>query len=64
VIGYVNAQYTTVFEMQHEATEQLGYDKLMSLLRETLSADEMAALTADGAAWPEERAVEEALATS
>jgi hypothetical protein len=40
--------------------EQWGYDKLMTALRETLSADEIAQLTAGGAAWSEDQAVEEA----
>jgi hypothetical protein len=33
----------------------------MTALRETLSADEIAQLAADGAAWSEDQAVEEAL---
>ena len=38
-----------------------GYDKPMAALRETLSADEIAQLAADRAAWSEDQAVEEAL---
>jgi predicted ATPase len=60
LLGYVDAQYTAL-GMQRETTEQSGYDKLMAALRETLSADEIAALGAEGAAWSEEQAVEEAL---
>jgi hypothetical protein len=33
----------------------------MTALRDTLSADEIAQLAADGAAWSEDQAVEEAL---
>jgi predicted ATPase/class 3 adenylate cyclase len=60
LLGYVDAQYTAL-GLQREPTEQWGYDKLMAALRETLSADEIARLAADGAAWSEDQAVEEAL---
>ncbi|MBV8149445.1 MAG: adenylate cyclase, partial [Candidatus Eremiobacteraeota bacterium] len=60
LLGYVDAQYTEL-GMQREPTEQWGYDKLMTALRETLSADEIAQLAAGGAAWSEDQAVEEAL---
>jgi tetratricopeptide (TPR) repeat protein len=61
LLGYEDAQYTAL-GIQRETTEQWGYDKLVAALRETLSADEIAQLTAEGAAWTEDRAVEEALA--
>jgi len=60
LLGYVDAQFTAL-SMQREPTEQWGYDKLMATLRETLNADEIAQLAAEGAAWSEDRAVEEAL---
>jgi predicted ATPase len=60
LLGYVDAQYAAL-GMQREPTEQWGYDKLIAALRETLSADEIAALGAEGAAWSEDQAVEEAL---
>jgi predicted ATPase/class 3 adenylate cyclase len=60
LLGYVDAQYSAL-GAQREPTEQWGYDKLMTALRETLSADEIARLAADGAAWSEDQAVEEAL---
>ncbi|MBV8147621.1 MAG: tetratricopeptide repeat protein, partial [Candidatus Eremiobacteraeota bacterium] len=60
LLGYVDAQYTAL-GMQREPTEQSGYDKLITGLRETLGADEIARLAADGAAWSEDQAVEEAL---
>ena len=60
LLGYVDAQYAAL-GMQRESTEQWGYDKLMTALREALSADEIATLAADGAAWSEDQAVEEAL---
>jgi hypothetical protein len=60
LLGYVDAQYTAL-GMQRESTEQWGCDKLMTALRETLSADEISQLAADGAAWPEDQAIEEAL---
>jgi predicted ATPase/transcriptional regulator with XRE-family HTH domain len=60
LLGYVNSQYKEL-GIEREATEQWGYEKLMAALRETLSADESAALAADGAAWAEDQAVDEAL---
>ncbi|MBV8529920.1 MAG: hypothetical protein JO104_01265 [Candidatus Eremiobacteraeota bacterium] len=48
--------------MQRETTEQWGYDKSISAMLETLCADAIALLAADGAAWSEDQAVEEALA--
>ena len=39
----------------------MGYDKLLAALRATLSEDEIAQLSAEGATWSEDRAVEEAL---
>jgi hypothetical protein len=59
-IGYVDAQYTAL-KMQRYAREQSGYDKLMAALSETLSKDEIAQLTAEGATWTEDHAVAEAL---
>jgi len=63
LLGYVDAQYTAL-GMQREGTEQWAYDRLMAALRETLSAGEIARLAANGAAWSEDQAVEEALSTS
>jgi hypothetical protein len=60
LLGYVNAQFATL-GYAREPTEQWSYDKLMDALRETLSADEIARLAADGAAWSEDQAVEGAL---
>jgi hypothetical protein len=60
LLGYVDAQYIAL-GMQREPTEQWGYDKLMAALREQLSEDEIAELAAEGAAWSQDQAVEEAL---
>jgi predicted ATPase len=60
LLGYVDARYAEL-GTQREPTEQWGYDKLTAALRETLSADEIAQLAADGAAWSEDQAVAEAL---
>jgi len=60
LLGYVDAQYSAL-GYAREPTEQWGYDKLMTALRETMSADEIAQLAAEGAAWSEDQAVEEAL---
>jgi hypothetical protein len=58
--GPERGQYTAL-GYKRGTTEQWDYDKLMTALRETLSADEIAQLAADGAAWSEDQAVEEAL---
>jgi tetratricopeptide (TPR) repeat protein len=60
LLGYVGAQYAAL-GMRREPTEQWGFDKLMAALRKTLSADEIATLGAEGAAWSEDQAIEEAL---
>ena len=60
ILGYVDARYTELGN-NREQTEQWGYDKLLVALRETLSEDEIAQLAAEGAAWSEDHAVEEAL---
>ncbi|MBV8148253.1 MAG: tetratricopeptide repeat protein [Candidatus Eremiobacteraeota bacterium] len=60
LLGSVDAQYIAL-GMQRGTTEQWGYDKLVTALRETLSADEITQLAAEGAAWSEDQAVEEAL---
>lgn len=60
LLGYVDARYTEL-GFKRERTEQWGYDTLLVALRETLSDDEIAQLSAEGAAWSEDRAVQEAL---
>lgn len=60
LIGYVNLQFKEL-GYEREITEKWGYDKLMTALREQLSETEIEKLAAEGAAWSEDRAVEEAL---
>ncbi len=60
LIGYVDAQYKELGN-EREPTEKWGYDKLMAALREHLSEAEIEKLAAEGAAWSEDQAVEEAL---
>jgi len=60
LLGYVDAQYREL-EMEREPTEKWGYNKLNAALREKLSENEVAKLAAEGAAWSEDQAVEEAL---
>jgi hypothetical protein len=60
LLGYVGSQYTAL-GLQREPTEQWGYETLMAALRETLSDAEIEQLAAEGAAWYEDQAVEEAL---
>jgi len=60
LIGYVDAQYE-VLRSSREPTEKWGYQKLMVTLRERLGDAEIERLAAEGAAWSEDRAIEEAL---
>ncbi|HEX3456735.1 MAG TPA: hypothetical protein VHR97_02165 [Candidatus Baltobacteraceae bacterium] len=60
LLGYVDAQYLAL-GLERELTEQSGYEMLHAALSKALSGDEIAQLAAQGAAWPEDRALEEAL---
>jgi predicted ATPase len=60
LLGYADTQLSQL-GLKREPTEQWSYDQLMTALRDTLSPDEIATLEAEGAAWSEDRAVEEAL---
>jgi predicted ATPase/Tfp pilus assembly protein PilF len=60
LLGYVDARYAELGN-KREITEQWGYDELLVALREVLKEDEIAQLSAEGATWSEDRAVEEAL---
>ncbi len=60
LIGYVNARYKEL-EIERDGTPIWDYEKLMTSLREQLSEVEIEKLAAEGAAWPEDRAIEEAL---
>ena len=58
--GYADAQLKEL-GVGREPTEKWGHDKLMAILREKLNETEIEKLEAEGAAWLEEQAVEEAL---
>ncbi len=60
VLGYVNKQYDR-FGITRGHTEQWGYTKLVTALREELMDDEIAERAIEGGSWTEDRAVEEAL---
>ena len=60
LLGYVDAKYDEL-GMKREITEQWGHDKLVATLRETIGEDEIKQLAAEGAAWLEDHAIEEAL---
>jgi len=60
LIGYVNVQLKELGS-EREYTENWGYEKLMTALHERLSEAEIEKLAAEGAAWSEDQAVEEAL---
>src|ERR1700694_361748 len=58
--GYVDAQFEHLGS-DREPTEKSEQDKLIASLREQLSDTEIEKLAAEGAAWLEDQAVEEAL---
>jgi predicted ATPase len=60
LLGYVEVQLNEL-GITRETTEKWCYEKLMAALREHLSEAEITKLAADGAAWSEDQAVEEAL---
>jgi hypothetical protein len=59
-LGYVDTQYKAP-RVASRDNRAMGYDKLTGALREKLSDAEIEKLTAEGAAWSEDQAVEEAL---
>jgi tetratricopeptide (TPR) repeat protein len=60
LVGYVNVQFNQR-GIEREVTERRGYESLLDALHERLSDAKIEKLAAEGAAWPEDRAVEEAL---
>ncbi len=58
-IGYVDAR---IAELQHERehTEQREHERMMTVLRKQLSEDELERFMAEGRAWSEEKAVNQA----
>ena len=60
LIGYLNVQCKELGS-ERDATEKWGYEKLMAALHERLSDALIEKLAAEGAAWSEDQAVEEAL---
>ncbi|MFZ0032773.1 MAG: helix-turn-helix domain-containing protein [Candidatus Cybelea sp.] len=60
LLGYVDTRYDRL-GLKRERTEQWGYDKLLAALRVTLTEDELTSFAAEGGAWSEDQAVEEAL---
>jgi len=60
LLGYVD-EAIRKSEFKREPTEKWSYEKLMGLLREQLSDDEIKALAAEGAGWTDDQAVVEAL---
>ena len=60
LVGYLDTQLKEL-GASRGPTEQWGYGKLMAALREHLSEAEIDKLAAEGAAWSEDQAVEEAL---
>jgi predicted ATPase/class 3 adenylate cyclase len=60
LICYVNVQYKEL-GIERAAAEKWGYEKLMAALHEQLSDTQIEKLAAEGAAWSEDQAVEEAL---
>ena len=62
LLGYVNKMFLES-GFTREPTEQWSYEQLMVALHEHLTDDEIGMLGAEGAAWTEDQAVEEALKT-
>jgi predicted ATPase/class 3 adenylate cyclase len=60
LIGYVNVQFKEL-GYEREVTEKWGYEKLMASLHNRLSGADIETLAAEGAAWTEDRAADEAL---
>jgi len=60
LVGYFDVQLKELGATRGP-TEQWGYEKLMTTLREHLSEAEMEKFAAEGSAWSEDQAVEEAL---
>jgi predicted ATPase/class 3 adenylate cyclase len=61
IVGFTEAA-VKASDAPRERTEQLGYDRLMDLLRKSLSQAELERHLAAGAAMPQEMAIQEALA--
>jgi predicted ATPase/class 3 adenylate cyclase len=59
LLGYVEVQYGQLGQ-KREPTEQWGFEKLTTVLHDKLSTDEISKDMAEGAAWSEDQAVEEA----
>jgi hypothetical protein len=60
LIGFVDARFS-VLSYEREYTEHWCFEKLMAALRERLTDPEIERLTAEGAPWTEDRAVQNAL---
>lgn len=60
LLGYVNAQFQEL-GIARETTEEWGYKKLMAVLCDHLGEADITKLAAEGAAWSEDQAAEEAL---
>ncbi|MGC1757734.1 MAG: adenylate/guanylate cyclase domain-containing protein [Candidatus Cybelea sp.] len=61
LLGYVDARLDAI-EALRQYTERQEYDKMLAALRDALGEDQLAKLTAEGAAWSEDQAVAQALA--
>jgi predicted ATPase len=60
LMGYADARLT-VLALQREHTDQQERDRVLSVLREALGEDRIAALMAEGRQWTEDQAVSQAL---
>jgi len=59
LIGFVNRQFT-ILGLNRGSTEKWGCEQIMTALRENFSEAEREVLLAEGAAWLEEHAIDEA----
>ena len=60
ILGFVDARVAEMGEIR-EFTERSEHERIVAALAQTLSADEHAAMSDDGAAWSEDRAAAEAV---
>lgn len=60
LLGYVDERLAAR-DIRRQYTEEREYDAILSALRRAMSQDEINRLTAEGSAWREEHAFDEAL---
>ena len=62
LLGYLDAWYQASKEFHRDFNEQTSHDRASALVAGALAEEERTSLMAEGAAWTEDKAAEEALA--